>query len=555
MISQLDDILTDIGTGWWDVLHYIVVYFCLSLPAYHAFGGAFLAPNVDYTCDPPDYDNIKINGTILEYKTISTPQLYINESYRDECSYLVENAENGTIEEMDCTNWSFDNSTFSTTITSEFQLTCGKAYLRASYQSIYMTGMFVGAPFSGLFADRFGRKTVLTCGLITYILLANLSCLVTNYSAILFCRFIQGSLAFFFTNISYILVIEISEPRFRPHLGIISMMPWAIATMIWGGLAYLIRDWRWLQFAVSIHGVFVFPFLWFIDESPRWLAVTGRHDRAMAVLKRAARLNKARLPDDEELMSILQNSHNKVASFGNKFTKRDLVANMKEKIDSFTILFKTPKLRRITLGLYVIYLIVNMVYYGLSLSGGTLSENPFVFMVLSGLMEIPAYSVTVPIVSRFGRKLPTWVSFLLSGIALLAIAPTPTNYVWTIVSLAMFGKLAISTAYSILMFYSTELFPTEVRSRGLGTSFMMSRIGSIVSPFIIEILGSAYPWAPSVVYGGTAFLACLVTIFLPDTLGKALPDTIEQLEGASEQFESRKTWIPVQTSERSPPLD
>lgn len=54
----------------------------------------------------------------------------------------------------------------------------------------------------------------------------------------------------------------------------------------------------------------------------------------------------------------------------------------------------------------------------------------------------------------------------------------------------MVGKLAVSTAYQIMVFYSSELFPTEVRSRGIGTCFMVARIGSIASPFITDILVS-----------------------------------------------------------------
>ena len=43
-----------------------------------------------------------------------------------------------------------------------------------------------------------------------------------------------------------------------------------------------------------------------IDESPRWLVVQGRHDEALRVLRKAARQNKATLPDDEELRAIME---------------------------------------------------------------------------------------------------------------------------------------------------------------------------------------------------------------------------------------------------------
>ena len=58
-------------------------------------------------------------------------------------------------------------------------------------------------------------------------------------------------------------------------------------------------------------------------------------------------------------------------------------------------------------------------------------------------------------------------------------------------TLAMTGKLTISIAYMIIYIYILELFPTEVRIQGLGSSMFASRIGSIVSPYITDNLVSA----------------------------------------------------------------
>ncbi|XP_068230265.1 organic cation transporter protein-like [Palaemon carinicauda] len=547
MISTLDDLLAQLGTGWWDVIHYMVLIFCLSLPASHALGGAFLAPNVDYTCVPTEPSAL-LNNDVRGHSSWMLVEAPNNSSTPNQCSYFFENSETGEVAEEICNEWLFDNSTFATTITSEFQLTCDRAYLRATYQSIYMSGMFIGALISGFVADSLGRKTTIVFGLLSFLILTNASCWVTNLSALLFFRFLLGIAVPFIANISYILVVEISEPRLRPHLGIISMLPWAFAMVIWGSVAYLIRHWRWLQFAVSIPGILVLPFLWLMDESPRWLAVTGRRDCALRVLKKAARLNRTTLPHDGKVLTILSESEQEKPE-KQKQEKKEIKTIIREQMANLGILYRTPKLRLITLSLYGAYFIVNMGYYGLSLSGGNLSNNPFVFMILSGLMEVPAYSLTVPIVAHFGRRMPTLVSFALSGIALLAIAPTPSSCGWLIMTLAMIGKLCITSAYQILIFYSTELFPTEVRSRGVGTCFMMSRVGSIISPFINEILGSLYPWAPSAVFGSSAIVASLVMLILPETLGVALPDTVAELESRETQPQKR-SWLRVPTSEK-----
>ncbi|XP_064102945.1 solute carrier family 22 member 6-like isoform X2 [Macrobrachium nipponense] len=446
MISTLDELLAELGTGWWDVIHYVVAIFCLSLPASQALGGAFYAPAVDYTCVPTAPSAASETGAEGGGGGGGGPSSWRlkdpapeNSTALNRCSYLMENVQTGEVIEESCSEWLFDNSTFATTVTSEFQLTCDRAYLRATYQSIYMLGMFIGALISGFAADRM------------------------------------------------------------------------------------------------------------MDESPRWLAVTGRHERALEVLKKAARLNRTSLPGNEKVLAILRESKEE-ESVNPRQEKKGIKVMIQEQLASLSILLRTPKLRRTTLALYCSYVIVNMSYYGLSLSGGNLSNDPFVFMVLSGLMEVPAYSLTVPLVAHFGRRMPTLVSFALSGVALLAIAPTPPSHGWLVMTLAMVGKVCIASAYQILIFYSTELFPTEVRSRGVGTCFMISRLGSIVSPFINEILGSVYPWAPSAVFGATAFVAGLVMLMLPETMGVALPETVAELE-ARDMPSKKRSWLRIPTSE------
>lgn len=72
-------------------------------------------------------------------------------------------------------------------------------------------------------------------------------------------------------------------------------------------------------------------------------------------------------------------------------------------------------------------MMVGMVYYGLTLSGASISDDPFLYMVLSGLMEVPVYSFTSPIVQRFGRKRILFIFFTTSAIALLALGLTPAG--------------------------------------------------------------------------------------------------------------------------------
>ncbi|KAK8389953.1 hypothetical protein O3P69_012872 [Scylla paramamosain] len=358
-------------------------------------------------------------------------------------------------------------------MTAEFTLVCGREHLRAAYHGVYQLGVLIGTPSSGFLADKYGRKLMIALSSSVYVVLGLVTAWLPGMVSILVLRFIMGLAHGVILLVTYILVIEVAEPRRRTLLGLTVYLIWCGSVMAWGGLAYGLREWRWLQTVASLPGVLFLPSLLFIDESPRWLAVRGRYHDAYNVLRKAARI------------TIL--------------TSLDF-----------------------TLG--------SMVYYGLSLSGDDLSDNPFVYMALAGLMELPSYTLTVPVLEKLGRRSPCVVCFAFCGVTLMLLAAIPAEYTKAVMALALVGKMTNSAAFMIVYYYANELFPTVARSRGVGMCGALSRVGSILAPYVLDFVGSSRPWAASVVFGSVSIIAAISTRLLPETKGCALPDTVKHSE-------------------------
>merc|ERR1711890_207626 len=76
--------------------------------------------------------------------------------------------------------------------------------------------------------------------------------------------------------------------------------------------------------------------------------------------------------------------------------------------------------------------------------------------------------------------------------------------------------------------YTSELFPTEIRSTAVGASSTFSRVGGMVAP-LIAFLSSVWKPFPLLVMGGSSLLGgILVFLVMPETLGEALPVTMEE---------------------------
>ena len=57
------------------------------------------------------------------------------------------------------------------------------------------------------------------------------------------------------------------------------------------------------------------------------------------------------------------------------------------------------------------------------------------------------------------------------------------------VVVAMVGKLGSSAGFILVYIYSSELFPTIVRSAGLGMSSAFARVGGIVASYVQQWVG------------------------------------------------------------------
>ncbi|XP_042243156.1 organic cation transporter protein-like isoform X2 [Homarus americanus] len=468
-MTKFDELLTQLGTGKWNLIYFISSgYWYFLLPS-QTFNMMFYAPVVNYTCLPPEGENI-------------------TQISEDSCTYTVDRSSLAGLEEKHCTEWDFDTSVFTRTLTSEFGLVCQNSFLRPTFQSIYLFSTVFSSIITGYLADRYGRKIVVVVTLVVYSLVSLSISAVTNFNAILALRFIMGLLT---NHCSYLLSMEVCEVRMRSVVGVLLGLPWALGMMAWGALAYLIRDWRWLQFTASLPMLLIIGFLFLIDESPRWLIVKGRHEQALKVLRRVARLNKSTLPPEEELrlmMSDIQ-AEFEISKGASPMMDKETLNEKKRGSFKTPALLSTSKMR-LVIGILILNICTcSLVYCGLNFSGNNYSSDPFLFVVIGGLMEVPGHTLTSPIINRYGRKISIMIGLCICGAALLSLAFIPSDISWLVMTLAMIGKLTISGVLIIVILYQTELIPTEVRMQGEATTGMMGQLASAASPYLIDIPG------------------------------------------------------------------
>jgi MFS family permease len=96
-------------------------------------------------------------------------------------------------------------------------------------------------------------------------------------------------------------------------------------------------------------------------------------------------------------------------------------------------------------------------------------------------------------------------------------------------TLAIMGRFCVNISYNIGLQYAAELLPTVVRAQGVAFIHIMGYVASIIAPFIVY-LGFFSNVLPLLVLGILGVAGGILALFLPETLDKELPQTLQDGE-------------------------
>lgn len=81
----------------------------------------------------------------------------------------------------------------------------------------------------------------------------------------------------------------------------------------------------------------------------------------------------------------------------------------------------------ITCVIFFVFFGLALVFDGINLSGELYSNDIFLYLVLLGVVEVPAILLCAPAINRFGRKLPLVASCFVCGLVVLGLTFVPAG--------------------------------------------------------------------------------------------------------------------------------
>jgi OCT family organic cation transporter-like MFS transporter 4/5 len=385
-------------------------------------------------------------------------------------------------------------------IVSEWDLVCSHEYKVQLADSIFFVGFLAGAGILGQVADSKGR----VFGLYLSTSLASAGALFAaasnGYWLYFWCMCLRGFGCGGLGVASYVLCTEVLGIKWRAVLGIATQYYWSGGIALMAPVAYMMPRWRSFATFCGLHGLaYILLSCRFLLESPRWYLATGQIDKA------------------HEIMTHLAKGNDKFSGRLPPLKQTRVVKGL-----NVTAVFPYPALRQRLVSMAYIFCVTSMVYYGLSLNVGSLSGSIYMNTFISGIVEFPSHAFAQVCVDILGRQKTL---FLLMGTAAVGVLSSAMFRGSTQVLVSMIGRFGIAGSFNMIYLYTTELFPTIVRSSCLGTCSLAARVGGIIAPGII--LAQAISAAvPPVVLGLVAASACMVTLSLPETQGVIIEESL-----------------------------
>ena len=377
-------------------------------------------------------------------------------------------------------------------------------------------GAMAGCILAGYVAERLGRKPALLMAAFIFTISSLAMAFSPTRNFFIASRFVAGVGVGMASMLSPMYIAELAPPQIRGRLVAINQLTIVLGILVTNLVNYSLRNsgddaWRWMFGSGAIPSLIFFAGLLALPESPRWLVMKNKKERAMQVLNKIGNTrfaNKA-VEDIEKSMQV--------ATAGVRYH------------GVFNKLFFPAVFTGIVLAIFQQFCGINTVFnYTPKLFEriGASADDQLLQTVFIGVVNLVFTLLAMLLVDKIGRK-PLMIGgaaglgILYVIIAQLLGAGNPA-VAWFL--LAAIGTYALTLA-PVTWVLIAEIFPNKVRTTATTIAVLCLWAAYFILVFTFPILFEKLGDRTFYVYAVVCLGGLLFTLkYVKETRGKALEE-------------------------------
>ena len=394
-----------------------------------------------------------------------------------------------------------------------------------------LVGSIIGCLFAGMLSDWLGRKKVLILAAVLFAVSALGSALADRLDVFVIYRMIGGCGVGAASMITPLFISEVAPARMRGRLVSFNQFAIVFGMVLIYFINYFIAcqgteiwnvetGWRWMFGSETIPAVVFLIALFFVPESPRWLALNANSHKAYTILEKiqGSTSAKERISEIKDTLSRESDSVNML--FEPRILKLVLIgvvlAVLQQAVGINVILYYAPEIFK---------------QFGSDVNAALLQT------IVVGVFNMGFTVFAMAKVDKLGRRPLLLIgslgmAFCLVSTGILAFIQITT--VWSLMLILGYISFFAISVGPVVWIILSEIFPTKIRGRAMSiatvclwaTNYLISQTFPMIdeNQWLMERFHHGFSYW---LYGGMCVLMFVfVYKVIPETKGK----TLEQIE-------------------------
>ena len=377
-----------------------------------------------------------------------------------------------------------------------------------------LIGIFVGGLVIGYVTDRVGRKPMFLIDLATFMVCAGLMFFVTAPWQIFVIGLVMGlAIGGDYAIGSPLLSEFVPDDKRGNYLGVLEIL-WNVGYVVGFLFGFVVNNvepgnWHWILASSIVPAIFCMVARHNLPESPRWLMSKGRRDEAEQVIRNSLDID----PEQGDFLDEESERTRWAVLFSADYVKRTV----------FACTFWTC----IVLPYFALTFFQAEVLRTLGLGGQAL-----IGALCGTIIALVGATTGWFLVDRVGRRKILIAPMFVCAITLALVGFT--DVLPPVIAVACFFAYLLSYGVMSILpgIYPMELFPTSVRTSGVGLASSASRVGAAIGTFVLPLSLESFGLAPTMLMMAAVSAIGGFTSFAwaPETNGKALTQTAHRTD-------------------------